>query len=642
MCGLTGFWRNRSASQEELASALAPMVASLAHRGPDDAGTWTDPAAGIALGHRRLSILDLSEHAHQPMISEDGRYALAYNGEIYNFAELAEELRREGVSLRGRGDTETLLAGLARWGIEATLEKAIGMFAFALWDRVERRLLLARDRLGIKPLYFGTCGSGSNQVFFFSSELKALREHPEFDVELNREALALFFRHSYIPAPHTIYRGVTKLIPGQWVEVQSGGQVTARTYWSVQDVARRGLGLRAPRPESELLEELDQTLREAIGLRQIADVPLGAFLSGGIDSSLVTALMQDLGSGPVKTFTVGFHEDGFDEARYARDVAAHLHTDHTELYLSGEQAMEVVPQLASMWDEPFADASQIPTFLVSRLAREHVTVCLSGDGGDELFGGYRRYAQAERLWSSVRKIPGVLRPAVVLGLRGTRASIEQVPLPHGRGVRRLQTLSDLIDAPSDTELYRALVSHWRQPEALVPGSVEPELPAFSRELTTVFPRFDERMLLADTLTYLPDDILCKVDRASMATSLECRVPLLDHRLVEFAWSVPPQVRIGAAPGKRLLRKLLARYVPRELFERPKMGFGIPVSDWIRGPLRPWCEELLDAGRLEREGVLAPGPIRRKWDEHTAGRTDWGYHLWDVLMFQAWWERWMKS
>jgi asparagine synthase (glutamine-hydrolysing) len=637
MCGLTGLWTFGEEREEELAATVLGMAEVLHHRGPDDGGTFVDARAGLALGHRRLSILDLSEQGHQPMLSQDGRHVLVYNGEVYGFRELRAELEREGARFRGGSDTEVLLAALTRWGVERALGRLVGMFAFALWDREERSLVLARDRLGIKPLYWGLAGGR----LLFGSELKALRACPSFEPELDRDALALYFRHNYVPAPHTIYRGVSKLRPGTWARITADGAVEERSYWSAREVARAGARDPLTADVGEVDDRLDALLADAVRLRRVADVPLGAFLSGGIDSSLVVALMQEAGGEPVRTFTIGFAEAAYDEAGHARAVARHLGTDHTELVLSPDEVLATVPELSEHWDEPFSDSSQIPTLLVSRLARRSVTVSLSGDGGDELFGGYHRYRAAARIRRAVQRVPPVGRRVVSLALRTGAASLERVPLPAGRAPRRMRTASELLGAPGESALYRELVSHWRRPEALVRGATEPVGEAFQPELAAEEPAFDRRMMLIDTLTYLPDDILTKVDRASMATGLEARVPLLDHRLVELAWRLPTDVRVGPDPGKAPLRRLLARRLPPELFERPKMGFGVPLAAWLRGPLRDWGEALLCERRLEAEGVLEPRLVRRRWREHVSGRADWGYHLWDVLVFQAWRERWLS-
>ncbi|MSR62328.1 MAG: asparagine synthase (glutamine-hydrolyzing) [Planctomycetes bacterium] len=632
MCGFTGFWGAPTQPAEALCALVGRMADTLAHRGPDDRGVWADARSGVALGFRRLSIVDLSIEGHQPMSSADGRHTLVFNGEIYNFVELREELEREGVAFRGHSDSEVLLGALNRWGTARTLERVVGMFAFACWDQRERRLVLARDRLGKKPLYYGSFGT----TLLFGSELKALVAHPQFAGELDREALALFFRHNYVPAPFSIWRGVKKLRPGTWLEFSAAESGCEHVYWDALELATRVQPL--PMDALEAEEALLEHLRTAVRQRLFADVPLGAFLSGGIDSSLIVALMREASPDPVRTFTIGFREQGFDEAQYARKVATHLGTEHTELYLSAQEALEVVPHLSEVWDEPFADSSQIPTLLVSRLARTQVRVALSGDGGDELFGGYARYHLAQRWRRVFAVVPGGVARGLAQALERAGA---RVPLRLSRLPRRTLRLAQLFGARSRTSFYRALISHWDQPERLVLGAHEPTT---LLEHNTLAGRteFIEEMMLLDLVTYLPGDILCKVDRASMSQSLEARAPLLDQRLVEFSWRLPLALRVGPAPGKQLLRRLLARYVPLALFERPKQGFSIPISQWLRGPLRGWAEELLDERRLAREGVLDPTLVRAHWREHRDGRADWGYLLWDVLQFQAWKERWLPE
>jgi len=654
VCGLTGFWGAPRAAAE-LESVARRMTDALARRGPDDSGVHTAERAGLALGHRRLSILDLSAEGHQPMRSADGRFVLAYNGEVYNFAELRRELEAAGERFRGGSDTEVVLAALVRFGVEAALERFVGMFALALWDERERVLVLARDRFGIKPLFWGRHGG----TLTFGSELAALRRHPDFRATIDRGALALYFRHNHVPAPHCIYGGVRKVVPGTWLRFREGvREPESHTYWSAFERARRAVEARADGrvgriDAGEALDGLEERLRSAVGDRLVSDVPLGAFLSGGIDSSLVVALMAEQSARPVRTFTIGFREEGFDEAVHARAVAERLGTEHHELYLGPDEARDVVPSIPEVWDEPFADSSQIPTWLVSRFAREHVTVCLSGDGGDELFGGYRRYFMAARLERKLARLPLPLhRPAAaalgVVPAGAWNGLARALPFlgrygftPRWAG-HRVGRLCEILATGGRGAFYRSLISHWKEPEALVLGAREPDTPlcdpAIGRALRDPF----ERMMLLDTLTYLPDDILQKVDRASMAHGLEARVPLLDHRVFEYAWTIPPRLRIGPEPGKRLLRELLARRLPRELFERPKMGFGIPIAQWLRGPLADWGEELLSERRLREAGELDPRPIRERWDELRRGDRDWSHYLWDVLVYQAWRERWCAA
>lgn len=622
------------------------MLETLEHRGPNDSGSWQDVGAGVALGHRRLSIVDLSSAGRQPMFSESGRYVIVYNGEIYNFRALQMELEQAGIapSWRGHSDTEVILAVIEAWGLEQAVSCFIGMFAFALWDRQKRTLHLVRDRLGIKPLYYGR----SNGTLMFGSELKALQANPDFKAEIDRDALALFFRYNYIPVPYTIYKGFQKLEPGTILTLQNTDQEAHTTkYWDAWGIAEQGTKIPFQGCYDEATEELDRLLRDAVGLRMAADVPLGAFLSGGIDSSTVVALMQAQSSRPVRTFSIGFHEEGYDEAQHAKAVASHLGTDHTELYVTSEQALGVIPKLPQIYDEPFSDSSQIPTLLVSELTRRHVTVSLSGDGGDELFSGYNRYLWSDRIWKIIESFPNF---ALQFGANGLRILSEKQwngifrmakPILPKRYLmqtpgRNAHRLAEMLGMQSSHELYTSHVSHWHYPEKLVLGAKEP----LNRLIQLKQPKvssFTEWMMAQDIVTYLPDDILTKLDRASMSESLEARVPLLDHRVVEFAWSLPLDWKAKDGIGKRILRKVLYRYVPKNLIERPKMGFGVPIDSWLRGPLLDWAETLLDEKRIEQEGYLNSRPIRKKWQEHRSGRANWQYLLWDVLMFQAWLE-----
>jgi asparagine synthase (glutamine-hydrolysing) len=656
MCGIAGVLNSRAADPTQLVSE---MIGAMRYRGPDDAGSWGDASVGLGLGHARLSILDLSPEGHQPMVSASGRYAITFNGEVYNFADLRRELEAAGDRFRGHSDTEVMLAAIERWGLIEAVSRFVGMFAFGLWDRETRQLSLVRDRLGIKPLYFGWAG----QAFVFASELKGIRCVKEFDPQLNRGALALFLRLAYVPAPLSIFQQAYKLMPGciftvtpELARSREGfspspddGQARWKPvpYWSARVVAEQGVGSPFQGTEVEAVEHLDALLRQAIKLRMIADVPLGAFLSGGIDSSVVVALMQEQSLAPVKTFSIGFQEADYNEAGYARKVAEHLGTDHTELYVTPEEARAVIPKLPSMYDEPFGDSSQIPTYLVSELARKHVTVAISGDGGDELFAGYNRYFWSRQLWRRLAPIPQCVRAglgSMVQALspdtwgsvyRGLSFALPAVQHPGDR----MHKLAGLFAAKDPDAMYLDMVSLWKQPTETVIGTVEPQTLLTDRSSWATLSEFTMRMMYLDLVTYLPDDILTKVDRASMAVSLEARVPLLDHRVVEFAWTVPLSMKIKAeGEGKWLLRQVLDRYVPRSLIERPKMGFGIPLDSWLRGPLREWAESLLDAHRLEQEGYFHPGLIRQRWAEHLSGKRNWHYALWNVLMFQAWLER----
>ncbi|MCU7933667.1 MAG: asparagine synthase (glutamine-hydrolyzing) [Candidatus Thiodiazotropha sp. (ex Dulcina madagascariensis)] len=644
MCGIAGIF-NDTQSVETLSANARRMADTLAHRGPDDAGVWTEPDQGLALAHRRLSILDLSSEGHQPMASACNRYRIVFNGEIYNHAELRQELERAGAEdWRGHSDTEVMLAAIAAWGVRGALDRFTGMFAFALWDRETRSLTLARDRLGEKPLYYGYSG----RLFLFASELKALRAHPGFKAEIDRHALALMQRLAYIPAPHSIYQGIRKLVPGTLLTLQPGrrSEIRPEVYWSARKVAEQGQHAPFGGTEEEALDELERLLGDAIGRQMIADVPLGAFLSGGVDSSATLAMMQAQSSRPVKSFTIGFWERSFNEAENAKAVAAHLGTDHTELYITPQQALRVVPLLPKLYDEPYGDSSQIPAYLVSQLARQQVTVSLSGDGGDELFGGYNRYLWGKHLWRMLGWAP--------VSLRGILANLLTTPAPaawdrifdalrpiipaslrYQNPGDKLHKLAQIVTARDPKEIYWRLVSQWKDPENLVLNSSEP-VTAFTDPMQQPdLAEFEHRMMQMDTVTYLPDDILVKVDRAAMGVSLETRLPLLDHKLVEFAWSLPLAMKIHGNQRKRLLRKLLYRHVPAALIERPKMGFGIPLADWLRGPLREWSETLLDEQRLREEGYFNPAMVQAYWNEHLSGQRNWSYYLWNVLAFQSW-------
>lgn len=630
-------------STTELTPSVRNMVASIRYRGPDDSGVWCDERVGIGLGHARLSILDLSPEGHQPMVSASGRYVISYNGEVYNFAGLRTELEHTGAKFRGHSDTEVLLAAFEAWGLEKAVQRFVGMFAFAVWDKQARSLTLGRDRLGEKPLYYGWQG----QTFLFGSELKALKAHPAFRAEVDRNALALFLRHNYIPAPYSIYQGISKLSPGCLLTVSlSRRNPQIVPFWSGKQAIEAGLAHSFEGSDSAAVSALEALLKDAVGLQMVADVPLGAFLSGGVDSSTVVALMQAQSCRPVKTFTIGFHEEGYDEAQHGKSVARHLGTEHTELYVMPKEAMNVIPRLPALYDEPFSDSSQIPTFLLSELARRHVTVSLSGDGGDELFGGYNRYFWATNIWRRVGWAPQPLRAALAGALtaippfawncvfRGL-ARFLPVGWRYANPGDKLHKLAEMLAVRTPEEIYLDLVSHWKQPAEVVRGTHEPPTVLTDPTQWADLPDFEQRMMYLDQMTYLPDDILTKVDRAAMGVSLETRVPFLDHRVVEFAWSLPLSMKIRHGQGKWLLRQVLYRHVPKELIERPKMGFGVPIDMWLRGPLKGWAEELLDEARLQREGYFDPRPIRGKWAEHLTGRRNWSYYLWDVLMFQAW-------
>lgn len=655
MCGIAGFLGFPAAAAAE--SVLRTMTATLAHRGPDDEGYWLDAAQQIALGHRRLSIVDLSANGHQPMASVDGRFILALNGEIYNFAQLRADLEAADAApaWRGHSDTEVMLAAISAWGLEKSLQRATGMFAIALWDRLQRRLLLARDRLGEKPLYYGW----AKGTFFFASELKALRQWPDWQPEIDRGSLALLMRHNCIPAPYSIYRRVFKLLPGSFIAVtiddaRRGPSADARKplplhrYWSLRDTVQAATARRFAGTDEDAADRLEALLATSIERQMVADVPLGAFLSGGIDSSAVVALMQARSMAPIRTFTIGFDEEAYDEAVHARAVAQHLGTDHTELYVTPDEAMAVVPRLPALYDEPFADSSQIPTYLVSQLARRHVGVSLSGDGGDELFGGYNRYFLGRRIWDRIGWVPQSLRRTAARFLAApsperwdalfTRTSWLLPPAARQRTPGdKLHKLAEILAADNSEDFYCGQVSHWRNPAKMVLGMNEYSTILDLRDDWPQLDDFTERMMFLDSVSYLPDDILVKIDRAAMGVSLETRVPMLDHALVEFAWQLPIRMKVCDGVGKWPLRQMLYRYVPRNLVERPKMGFGVPIDRWLRGPMREWAEALLDERRLRDEGWFDPQPIRKVWAEHLSGRRNWQYLLWDVLMFQGWLE-----
>lgn len=653
MCGIVGYMGGSPLrSLQDGTGLLKRMADTIRRRGPDDEGYWCDTSKRIGLGHRRLAIVDLSQAGHQPMISPSGRYVIVFNGEIYNHGQLRERLEANGQApaWHGHSDTETLLASFDAWGLEKTVERAIGMFAFAVWDRDTDTLTLGRDRIGEKPLYYGWQGTGEEAVFLYGSELSALRAHPAFEGKIDRGALCLQLRYSYIPTPYSIYQGISKLPAGTLLTVSlTQREVQPRAYWSCLRMAQHGARNRFTGTEEEAVDELDSLLRTAVSRQMISDVPLGAFLSGGVDSSTVVALMQANSTHRVKTFSIGFHEQGYNEAEHAKAVARHLGTEHTELYVTPNEALAVIPDLPLLYDEPFSDSSQIPTFLVSKLARQRVTVALSGDAGDELFGGYVRYQMTANLW---RKISAAPLPA----RRLLASALKRVPSRTWDGVGRLlpgrvdpahlgykiHKGARVLGSASSDALYLGLTSHWHDPASFVVGGHEP-----ATMLADAKPVLDELgtvpgMMASDMLTYLPDDILVKVDRAAMGVSLETRVPLLDHRVVEFALRLPQSLKLRGNETKWILRQVLYKYVPRNLIERPKMGFGVPIGEWLRGPLHEWGQALLDESRLRKEGILVPERITQVWQEHLSGRHNWEYHLWDVLMFQAWLEHYSRT
>ena len=649
MCGINGFY---SKSLSMYNDVIFKMNSAISHRGPDSNGVWLDKSAGIVFGHQRLSIIDLSKAGNQPMLSNSGRYILTYNGEIYNHLKIREELEKSNYSIKwlGRSDTETLIQAIEFWGIKDTLKKIEGMFAFGLWDKKKRSLTLARDRIGEKPLYFGWQGEGINQVFLFSSELKALKVHPEFKGIINRDAISLQLRHCCIPAPFSIYKDINKLLPGHFLELEErdlkeGLLPSSIPYWSLLDNAKYGNNNQLKKSEIEIQNELEDHLKSSVRKQMISDVPFGAFLSGGIDSSTITALMQAQSTNPIKTFTIGFNENEFNEAQFSKKIAAHLGTEHTELYVSSKQAMEVIPKLPDIYDEPFSDSSQLPTFLVSQIAKKHVKVALTGDGGDELFCGYNRYVMSKKFSILYSLLPLSLRKIIGFSLKSISSkNLDYLSkfLPNAYQYpefgNKVYKGANALKAETIHDLYCILGSNWKNPTEIVINSKETS--TLLNKLKFQLGELDnqQQMMVLDFMTYLPDDILVKVDRASMASSLETRVPFLDHKLIEYVWRIPQSLKLRNGSGKWILKKILNKYVPNELTERPKMGFGIPIESWLRGPLKDWVENLLDEKRLEEEGFFNPKLIREKWTEHLYGKVNSHNLLWDVLMFQAWKEK----
>ena len=646
MCGINGFYSKTSSTFNNV---ITNMNSAISHRGPDTDGVWCDKGTGVVLGHQRLSIIDLSKAGHQPMQSHSERFIITYNGEIYNHLEIRNELEKSDYHIywRGTSDTETLLQAIEFWGIEITLQKIVGMFAFAVWDKKNRNLTLARDRMGEKPIYFGWQGKGDNKVFLFGSELKGLKVHPLFEREINRDVVALQLRHNCIPAPYSIYKNIYKLLPAHFLQLtdkdlKEGLLPNSKPYWSLNEVAISGTGNLLPNNISNIRGELENILKKTVKQQMISDVPLGAFLSGGIDSSTIVALMQSQSTQPIKTFTIGFHEQSYNEARYAKDVAKHLGTDHTEFYVSDKQALEVIPKLSNIYDEPFSDSSQIPTFLVSQLAKRNVKVSLSGDGGDELFCGYNRYTMSKNWWNKIAMIPLPLRNFLSDRITSISPNSWNKLLKIFLRSNYLGNLGDLMYKFSRVlrcetldNAYVKLISHFDNPTEIVLNSRKKEtrLSNYNSELE----QFDnqQKMMIFDALTYLPDDILVKVDRASMANSLEIRTPFLDHRVVEYSWKIPQSLKFKYGHGKWILRQILNNYVPKKIIERPKMGFGVPIDSWLRGELRDWAESLLNETRLKNEGYFDHNYIKKIWNEHLSKKKNWQHQLWDILMFQSW-------
>ena len=652
MCGFAGFLSYANYTREDMESRAESMAFALRDRGPDDRGIWLDPLNGIALSHRRLSIVDLSQSGHQPMRSKGGRFVIAFNGEIYNHAELRLQLEANSLikfSWVGRSDTEVLLAGFEAWGIKETLEKLVGMFAFGLWDSHANILYLGRDRVGEKPLYYGWQNSYRGRTFFFGSELKALKANNAFIPNISRYALDLFTRHGYIPSPDSIYEDIYKLEPGTFLAVSLADPIVKISpYWSAISVANGGLMAPFDGNKEAAVDALDFLLNRAVGQQMIADVPVGAFLSGGTDSSMISALMQAQASNPIKTFTIGFDEQDYSEAKHAAAIAKFLGTDHTELVVSPKIALEAITALPTVYCEPFADSSQIPTLLLAQLTSNSVSVVLSGDGGDELFCGYNRYVLSHKIWGLISRGNPTLRAFIarqIIDIAPEKWDLLNGRLKHLLPERfhyknigdKLHKAAEILNSATWQDMYLSFTSHWRGADALVIGGGNDITKLHNQSNFSTNLDFVDRMMLLDLLTYLPDDILTKVDRACMKFSLEGRMPFLDHRIIEFAWSLPQEYKLNKGVGKWVVKKLLERYLPKGLTDRPKMGFGVPIADWLRGPLRPWAENLLDESRLLREGYFHPTPIRKKWLEHLSGKRNWQHQLWNVLMFQAWLE-----
>ena len=644
MCGLTGFVSFTSSDVTYLHSSINEMLNTLYHRGPDSQGLWVDVNQGLAFGHCRLAIQDLTNTGHQPMTSNSNRFVMVFNGEIYNHLNLRKEIEREGYltqsTWRGHSDTETILAGFDAWGIEATVDKMIGMFAIALWDRKKHQLTLMRDRLGEKPLYYGW----QNDTFLFCSELKALKKHDDFESEIDRDSLALYLRYNTIPAPYSIYKGIYKLKPGQILTLDSSKNIKKDCYWTVSDVSVNDQHQPFKGTTKEAIRGLENTLLTSIDNQMISDVQLGAFLSGGVDSSTIVALMQSISNKPIKTFTIGFDATEFNEAIYAKKVAKHLKTDHTEVYLGDKSALDIIPNIFNIYDEPFADSSQLPTILLSQIAKKEVTVSLSGDGGDELFAGYTRHQKIHSLWPKLSKIPKTFRQlgaSLLSSIPYHRWQQIQGFLPKAYNIPllgdKVKKTASMLAANSLDSAYLSLVSQCETPENWVLNSKEP--PNFIKanfnqlsNLTDV-----EIVMVLDTMFYLSDDILVKVDRAAMSQSLEVRVPFLDHNVVEYAWRLPLHFKLHEDSSKWVLREVLKRYVPMSLIDRPKMGFAAPIGHWLRYDLKDWAETLIDEYRLSNEGFFNVTLVRQLWREHLSGKFNHQYQLWTILMFQLWLE-----
>jgi len=646
VCGIAGFIGEDRCNDRNHHGTIVQMMNAIKHRGPDSEGYWHNSEFNVCFGHRRLSIIDLSTHGHQPMISYSDRYVIVFNGEIYNHLLLRENLRVSGADIawRGHSDTETLLACIDTWGLEKTIKKCSGMFAIALFDKKDNVVYLVRDRMGEKPLYYGV----QEGFFLFGSELKALKQHPSFQGEIDRNSLALQLKYNYIPTPRSIYKGISKLAPGTILKVDVSSKYTnieavgsPVAFWSLKEVAINAQSNIYTGNTIEAINDLDKLLSHSVKEQMEADVPLGAFLSGGVDSSLIVSIMQSQSSSPVESFSIGFDEEGYNEAVYSKQIAQHLGTKHTDLYVSAQDAINVIPELSSLYDEPFSDSSQIPTYLVSEMTKKSVSVSLSGDAGDELFGGYNRYLWTRKIWNKVKFMPPSVKKFIAWGMLSVSPmawnkilyQIVSMPLPGDK----IHKLANLLPAKSADDFYFHLISHWYDVESIVIGAECVVAPVANNISKLELGSIEQNMMYLDSISYLPDDILTKLDRAAMGVSLETRIPFLNHHVVEFAYQLPLSMKIRNGQSKWILRQVLDKYIPRELMERPKMGFAVPIDSWLRGPLRDWAESLLDESRLKQEGFFHVEPVRMKWDEHLSANRNWQYHLWDVLMFQSWLE-----